>query len=290
MRSLFLSKLVNRLSCGRVKYGWWSAPWTSDERPILIAGSGRSGSTLLRELLNAHRELSIGPETGVFNVYPEATRLAGLSGLSVDRIRRIYYQSHTRGDFFQRLNRTLMEGAGKTQWGEKTPSHIRHLTMIFRSFPQARLIHSLRDGRDVVCSLRTHPKYRWSDGTRVETGIINPWDECVDAWLRDVKSGLEWRDDPRYLEVRYEALVANPEATLRSLLSWLGLAWDAGMLERYRTDRYLLQPRLSEEIDEAAVGRWRRELLPEGRLSFRGEAGALLIQLGYAADESWMDA
>lgn len=289
MRSLLLSRVVNRVSCGRVKYGWWSAPWTSDERPIVIGGASRSGTTLLQALLNAHRDVMIGPETGIFNAHPEATRLAAHCGLSVAQVRRLYHRSHTLGDFYQRLNTALMARDGKTVWGEKTPSNVQHIAAIFRCFPGARFVHVLRDGRDVACSMRTHPKYRWVNGARAETGVRNPWAECAQGWAADVRSGLAFRHDARYAEVRYEALVTSPEATLRALLAWLGLAWDAGMLARDRDDGKLLQPRLAGPIDDAVVGRWRRELSAEGRAAFRGEPSRWLRQLGYADDDAWMD-
>jgi len=289
MKSLRLSRIVNRVTAGRVKYGWWSAPWTSAERPIVIGGASRSGTTLLKSLLNAHRDVMIGPETGIFNTAPEAERLAGHTGFSVDEVQRIIYRSPTLGDFFQRLNTAMMVRDGKKVWGEKTPSNIRHIAAVFRAFPRARFIHALRDGRDATCSLRTHPKYRWENGARVETGVLNPWPECVQHWVVDVSSALPFRGDARYVEVRYESLVADPERTLRGLLAWLELHWDPELLTRPRNDRALQQPRLPGPIDAAVVGRWRRDLSAEGRGAFRGEASRLLHEFGYAADDSWID-
>jgi protein-tyrosine sulfotransferase len=288
MKPLVLAKLVNRVTFGRVKYGWWTAPWVSDESPIVIGAADRSGTTLLTELLGAHRDICMAPETGILANNRRFERLCA-PGMTADRVRRLFHESATVGEFFERYNTALMEHAGKRRWGEKTPANVHNAAVLFRFFPKARFIHPIRDGRDVVCSMRTHPKYRWVDGGRVETGAINPWGPCIDRWVKAVTRGLELRNDARYREVRYEALVTDPDGTLREILRWLDMPWDLRMVENYRTDRHALQPRLTEPIDQTAVQRWRRELPPEARHAFRGAANDLLITLGYASDDSWID-
>ena len=85
----------------------------------------------------------------------------------------------------------------------------------FPLFPAARFVHVLRDGRDVACSLRTHPRHKVVDGELVPTGIRKPIAGCARRWVRDIESSRRWWGDPRFMTVRYEDLVAEPETGAR---------------------------------------------------------------------------
>jgi hypothetical protein len=81
MKPEFLSRTVNQLSAGRLKYGWWSSSYRSEQSPVFIGGASRSGTTLLTALLAAHPDLYIGPETGIFIGNHPATPIAKLPEL-----------------------------------------------------------------------------------------------------------------------------------------------------------------------------------------------------------------
>jgi hypothetical protein len=289
MKPAPLSYLINRVTTGKVKYGWWTSSYQSAASPIVLGGCSRSGTTLLRRLLSAHPALYIGPETAILSMgNRDLAHLARVTELDPACLRRYYRQSICMGQFAELVLTDLMTREGKRRWGEKTPANVRRLERIFRFFPEARFVHILRDGRDVVCSLRTHPKYRFEDGQRVPTGVVNPWLGCTQEWVTDVRAGLKWRGDPRFYELKYEALVADPEATLRPLVQWLGEDWDPAILHSYRTDGLELQPRLAGAIDSGAVGRWQADLPAEARKTFEPEGCQLLTELGYAADGTWV--
>ena len=119
---------------------------------------------------------------------------------------------------------------GKRRWAEKTPLNVRHLAWIFRHFPNARFIHVLRDGRDVVCSLRSHPVRRFVDGAWASVPQNRSVASCIRQWLTLTGEGMRWRADPRYLEVRYEDLVQDPEATMRRVMAFVGEPFDEAWL------------------------------------------------------------
>jgi protein-tyrosine sulfotransferase len=288
MKSWQLSRTINRLSGGLLKYGWWTSTYCSPEAPIILGGCSRSGTTLLREILSAHSQICIGPETAIFTGNRDLDHLARVTKLDYARLRRYYRLSPSLAEFGERVLMELMRNEGKQYWGEKTPSNVRELHTIFRFFPNARFIHILRDGRDVVCSLRTHPKHRWENGQFVRTGIENPWDQCVREWVDDVRLGLSWRGDKRYFEINYESLVNEPENALRPLFSWLGVSWEPAVLEAYKTEEHINHPGLAESIHQKARGRWQVDLPSEARDHFCGEANELLVKLGYEMDDSWV--
>lgn len=294
MTAQWMSRLVNVASFGRVKYGWWSSTYRSATTPIIIGGCGRSGTTLFRVMLNAHRHLSIGPENGVFS--EGGTNLAGMVealGLPAGTLRALYRKSSSLGEFIDRTMAASLEATGKLRWGIKAPNVVHSIPVVFQFFPGARFLHMIRDGRDVVCSLRTHPKYQWEGGERVPTHIVNPWESCVQRWVRDTTCGLRWRGDPRYREVRYEDLVESPERVLREVLGWLGEPWDDAVLDyasRHReSGSDAPNPGVKRDLYKNAMCRWRQDLPSEAGAAFTRPARDLLVELGYAdADSDWV--
>jgi hypothetical protein len=264
MKPLLLSRAVNFLSAGWIKYGWWTAGYTSSQHPVIIGGCGRSGTTLLRTMLNAHANLVIGPETGLFCGSRDLEHFSRATRIGVDTLQRWYRRSPCLGEFVDRIIEEHLRRSGKPRWGDKSPCNIRALTHVFHFFPEARVIHMIRDGRDVVCSLRDHPKYKWEDGVRVPTNVCNPWSECVSRWVNDASAGLCWRGDRRYHEIRYEELIELPEAVLRRVLEWLGEPWDPAVLAYFQSHDEqgydAPNPGIKQPVYQCARDRWRTDL------------------------------
>jgi len=93
------------------------------------------------------------------------------------------------------------------------------------------VIHIIRDGRDVVCSMRQHPDWRWVDGSWQKVLVPRSVESYAQRWLADTAAGMAWRDDPRYVEIRYEDLVADPAAVLRTICDGIGASADTAWLE-----------------------------------------------------------
>jgi hypothetical protein len=118
--------------------------------------------------------------------------------------------------------------AGKSVWVEKTPGHLHFLDRIESLVPDALFIHLVRDGRATVASLvraaRERPEaWRWAGSV----------DACIDRWNRCIAVTAARAGSPRHHVVRYETLVAAPEAELRRLCDVLGVAYEDAMLHRY---------------------------------------------------------
>jgi len=177
---------------------------------------------------------------------------------------------------------------GKVRWGDKSPVNVTVAHRIFRHFPNARFIHVIRDGRDVVCSLRTHgPSFK---KLRTRERQTNEWQLCVGKWHTWVRSGIRWRGDDRYYELRYETLIERPVETLQNLCAWLGESWDPELVERAKQTHVKSHPGVSRPLSDRGRGRWQRDLPVHARRLFAGRAGELLIELGYADSDNWMGA
>lgn len=278
-----LQRTIHALSAGRLKLGWYSTDFTSQEIPIFSGGCPRSGTTLLYAILNSHSRISIALESGLLTGHRNLEKLSRRCGLPVERLKRIYWNSRCYPDFTQQVLMTLMREQDKCRWGDKSPLNVNGIDRIFRHFPNARFLHVIRDGRDAVCSIRPHlPSF----GNRYTS--VNPWKECVDLWCDWVEKGLRWRADPRYREIRYEDLTANPRETVRDLLEWLEEPWEDDLLEKSVRTKVSSHPGVSRPVSNASVGRWRENLPDEARALFKGRATDLLIRLRYAKDETWM--
>ena len=204
--------------------------------------------------------------------------------------------STSQAAFIDAFAARYRELRGRPRWAEKTPLNVRHLDWIAARFPEARIIHVLRDGRDVVCSMREHPDRRWVAGGWVKVHRPQPIEAYAARWVRDTTAGMRMRGDPRYREVRYEDLVANPVETVSGLCEWLGESVDAAWLDGIVNGWPAVtgsapddtgKPDARGGITTTSVGRWQQDLAGADREAVRRIAGARLVELGYATDERW---
>lgn len=240
-----------------------------EHSPFFIVGCGRSGTSLLRSMLNSHPDVSVPPEA-----------LSLIDFLRADRVptRRLLRQflrdhelrewglrlterdlagCHSAAEMIDRVHRLYCDARGTTRWGHKTPRFVRYLDLLLESFPRARFIHIIRDPRAVARSATRSPIHR-----------SNPLYSAI-RWQRDVSAGKAFTEahPDACLEVRYEALVRDPGGTLRSVCGFLELRFAPEML-RYpesaasEMGRYLSasHARLAGLPDPSRVDAWRDEL------------------------------
>ncbi len=277
----------------------------------LLVGAIRSGTTLLRLMLDAHSQIAMTPETSFpESLFQKALELSGesvagtvvshpkWSDLGLDREEYLALCRNRSG--FEAL-RLVWELYGKRQSkcivGDKSPGYVRFLPAIHRVLPGVRVIHILRDGRDCFAS-QMHSRFSlFSKNLRSPGMQASEWREAVEAGRR---SGplLD-----AYLEVRYEELILDPPRVLQEICSFLGVPYESGMIsyhmraeERLKElgDRVVEGGRLQDgkrrrdafsltkrPPDETRIGRWRETLLPEAVREYEQAAGPLLTALGY---------
>jgi hypothetical protein len=283
---------------------------SEESGPIFVVGCARSGTTLLRLMLNAHPELAIPQESHFvyeiallrargrwprrldepqawqrFRTYLRAHRYLAQWGLPMPAIEAAAerVEGRTHALVFTAIFEAYRDHEGKPRWGDKTPPHVGYLLLLERLFPNARFVHIVRDGRDVALSLG---KIRsWGPRRIALAGHYWTW-----KVLTGLVSGAVLGPD-RCRTVCYEALVREPEATLRSLFTWLDLSFDPAVLRYYETraarTHFEGKPwrgHVTEPPDEALIGRWKSLLSPHQVASLHRQAGPLLSHLGYEVD------
>ena len=283
--SSLLVRIRNRTARMRERR-WRMARYRSIQRHIVMGGAPRSGTTLLRKLLDRHPLIRSGAETKLF--VPAAYNLVWLSeayAIPGDELRQMRRESPSQAAFVDAFADRVKVEAGKERWAEKTPQNIRNLDWILERFPRASVVHIIRDGRDVVCSMRQHPDWRWLDGGWQKVLVPRSIESYTRRWLADTATGMAWREDPRYVEVRYEDLVADPEVVMRAICDGVGAPADTDWLATFaRRDESRDQdgrPDYEGAVSGASVGRWREDLSAAERLEVERLCGPRLRELGY---------
>jgi len=278
-----------------------------------IVGVPRSGTTLLRLMLDVHPDLAIPPET---QFIPRATKVCKHAS-DPQRAFLETVMSHRRwGDFriegdlltqriaaiepfdlseaVRTVYRLYAERFGKPRWGDKTPHYVRQMMLIQELLPEAYFIHIIRDGRDVALST----KDLWFGPDSVE-GAARRWRRGIEiAWRQSRKL-------THYLEIRYEDLVSDTEHTLRKISNFVNLPWNPSMLTYYKTaeeriseihrditalkgervvraeERAAIHSLTGQPPQRDRIGRWKQEMTATDRERFEELAGQTLRELGY---------
>lgn len=266
--------------------------------PFFVVGCPRSGTTLLANLLRSHPDLAIPPESHFLPLYyrawgdppsERAARRLARRILALHWVRRFeldlapddFADCRRYGALVERIYGELVRREGARRWGDKTPGYALHLPTIAEVFPDAQFVHIVRDGRDVACSL-----IQTRIGPRRVATAAPLWQRYVETAQRD-GSALETE---HYHEVRYEALLRDPEATLRGVCAFLGAPFDVHVLAptAIDLDRFpdVFGPRRGRQLSATEIvrensGHWRRTMTAEEIDRFESVAGDLLVRLGY---------
>ncbi|MEK6325965.1 MAG: sulfotransferase [Actinomycetota bacterium] len=226
-----------------------------------VVGVSRSGTTLLRLMLDAHPQLAIPPEThfvprvvnvcerlvaeGAPTVEIRAQALEAMTthprwddfGLSTQEVRELMerHDPLTPGDAIRSFYEAYAAGEGKPRWGDKSPPYTWKALRIQRALPEAHFVHIIRDGRDVALSLS---EVSWGPGD--VTLAAEKWVTELGRARKRAK-GLA---RGTYMELRFEDLVADPEPVLRRIAGFVDLPWDGAMLDYHRQ----AEKRMSREM------------------------------------------
>ncbi len=281
-----------------------------------IVGAGRSGTTLLRLMLDSHPDMAIPPETHFIpqicqewqeNCNQREFFLQSLvnhsrwedfhidSTVLKERIAAIDPFDLTQG--LRAFYKLYAERFGKSRWGDKTPPYVTFMKLIQKCIPEARFVHIIRDGRDVALSVRD----KWFGPNSIEEAA-NRW-VWVIAEARRQAQNLD-----HYLEIHYKDLILNPTDSLKHICKFISLPWDSAMLNYYERaderlkelkrnvvtpngdklisgdERLAIHVTTTHQLDPGKIGRWKNEMKIFERKSFEAIGATMLRELGYEVD------
>ncbi len=206
------------------------------QEPIIIGGCGRSGSTLLLSMLSAHPKiLAIPEETYVFS--PDAYNPKMHHDNPFD-VNKLYSEHISKLEILPTQDR----------WCEKSPKNVLFFDRILEYYPSARIIHLVRDGRDVILS--KHPR--------------NPNEYWIseERWIQDVTKGLELIDHPNVLTIKYEDLILNYDETMSVICNHIRVDFNYHLKKWHRFAKIRSNEAWFGEVEpiySSSIGRWKNK-------------------------------
>lgn len=223
--------------------------------PIFIVGMPRSGTSLVEQILASHSDVAAG---GELEVLPDIERMSPellgsaapypecLAGATPGQLSLL-------ADRYRAAIAAIAAGARYVT--DKLPPNYERLGLIQRLFPDARIIHVRRDARDTCLSCffqnfgNTHT---YSTDLRALGEVYGIYRELMAHWQATLRMPV--------LDIDYEAIVAEPEASVRRLLAFCGLPWQDECLNFHATSRYVhtaSYDQVRQPLYDSSVGRWR---------------------------------
>ncbi len=265
------------------------------DTPIFIGGLERSGKTYMRLMLAAHPDWCFSKRanlwTRVYGRFGDLNDDANLDrclgamwanrhvremGLEREALRRVFHgDPRTYARLFALLHRGYAARLGKHRWGDQTEGIELVADRILDAFPDARLIHMLRDPRD-----------RYEALIARDAGRPGRLAEATERWRQSAAAAArnERRYPVRYRVVRYETLVLEQENTLNELAAWLGIEPTAGMLALGHANRFAHSPNGNSPLSAAYIGRFRANLPAHEIAYIQRRLGPLMQAQGYAPE------
>lgn len=274
--------------------------------PVFIVGAPRSGTTLLQYMLRSHPALSLptGESHFFIPLYRNAAAFGDLSRLR--NVRRVFEAMETQSaeflhtdlhglrfdgdelareavaqgrgtmrDIISGLFEKNAAGEGKPRWGDKTPYYVLHIPKLLEWWPDAQIIHIIRDGRDVALSMfaRKH-----------DFRAYNVY-HAAKLWEQYVETGHELGQavpPGQYLELRYEDMIGDQRAALQRICSFLGEAYSDDLLEYKKSGEAGKTPLLQRPVKKDNQGKWKQAMTPWQIRVYESAAGRALERFGYA--------
>jgi hypothetical protein len=273
--------------------------------PIFIVGAPRSGTTMLQYRLRNHPRISLptGESHFIVSLYRNQEKYGDLSRL--ENIRQVLQAMHVQNRSFLETDlhglkfdidsltnelhaegRHTMpaiisglfeknaRGEGKARWGDKTPYYVMHLPKLLEWFPDAQIVHLIRDGRDVALSLF---------GRKHDFHVYNTW-FAAEYWESYVEKGHDLGralPSDQYLELRYEDLLAQPEDTMRKLCGFLREEYSTELFDVASFEGPSKTPLVHKPLQADNAGKWRSRMTTSQIQAFEGVAGKTLREFSY---------
>lgn len=268
----------------------------------MFVGSGRSGTTVFRNIFDSHPDFAMTHEAHFVAPMAQRRKLYESDGFQAARfVDDLYTNSNfvrqglERVAVEERLAAEKVDGfaaavrsvfalyaaeRGKTLYGDKTPGYVNHIELLGSIFPEAKFVHIIRDGRDVALGYLDRDE--WGPSTVAEAALY--WKSRVSRG----RSGGASLGPARYLEVRYEDLVDEPEKTTQRVCEFIGLDYRDEMLRFHERGAEFIA---TSNTPDAFAGLakpvtkgmrdWRTQMASDDVALFEAIAGDLLGSLGY---------
>lgn len=258
---------------------WWNED-VSQSKHIFVMGPPRTGTTLIKNVLQSHSEIcGVEGETWFFL----RRNYVGFRHQSLpnEEMEQIIRDASSPVDLFDRFAQRIRDRNQGDRFLEKTPEHALRLEYILSHFPESHFVFVVRDPRDGLRSAKDFPGY-WATLPVKDRmgGYIETWQQSVDAYLKYAKH-------PSVLKVRYEDFCRKPNQQLKRLSNFLNISPENHQLcpDAYSQTSVKTvsgHVRLKEQITSESVGKWRQKLTTSEVIRIESRLSEQMKALGYS--------
>lgn len=276
----------------------------NNNSPIFIVGAARSGTTLLQYMLRSHPNISLPTAESHFfipfykkrNDFDDLKKEQNILQLlnEIYQSRQSFFDNDVHGikfdakklahSFHQQKLFTVPQiisgifqsnahAEGKKRWGDKTPYYILHLETIIEMFPDAQIIHLIRDGRDCALSMLER---KW------DLQIFNTYHAAY-TWNRYVTAGKYFgqKHPESYVEIRYEDILNQPELSIKKLCDFLNIEFNHSVINFKKSDGSGKTTLLTKPLQKDNQAKWKNKMTKNQLGLFEYHARKMLTECDY---------
>jgi len=224
------------------------------ERLIFVVGMPRSGTTLVEQILASHPNVAAGGERNdMMNLIEDIFRNTGsktkypmcLAATDIDQIYELALEY---------INKLPELKEGQCRFVDKTPFNFWHLGLLATCFPNARIVHCIRNPMDtcISCYVQNFTNVRWSTSLKGIATYFKYYRIMMEYWRKTLNINM--------FELQYEHLVYDQQNVIRNLIEFCGVCWDDRCLEPHRTRRIVKTAsawQVRYPINASSIGRWK---------------------------------
>ena len=272
--------------------------------PVFIIGMPRSGTKLMRALLNQHSGISLTNyeshyvpffirKFGIVSPFKTDADLKPVidefnktvTGIKLHDSGKFFnepdFLNNVQPDQWESIFKYLFKHSGNKPiqnemiWGDKTPGYINHILLLKKIFPNARFIHMIRDPRDYALS--SHKGW----GKNLYRAAQR-WKDCIEKAKAQVKN-----INADYIEVQYEQLITNTEFTMKQVCAFLDLPFEEDVIQlKNPTPEDIGDVKNVAQIISTNTAKYKKALSRRQVKRIEEIVYPVMVQLGYKSENT----